>query len=130
MILALPILLAILCSCEPERVLPKPLIVDGVYTVKEANQAQNYLLTLKKKENQTNRVTVENLANLIKNPLEATVSGNKLIIYEQPFVNYLGDQYTITGEGEVYENTLRLRYTIKGYNGYNGSVLAQKQADE
>lgn len=125
----LPAALLLLSSCEPDPLVIPDVHIDGVYTVQEAQQADNYLLTLQKKPENPNRFTIENLANLIKNPLEGIVSGKKLVIYDQAFTNYLGDQYTISGEGEVINNTLYMRYKIEGYNGYAGSVFAKKQVD-
>ncbi|MFC5408711.1 hypothetical protein ACFPMF_05295 [Larkinella bovis] len=126
----IPVLSALfltLASCGTEEVPAKEKNFDGVYTVQEVKTADNYLLTVAKKADKANTVTIANLANLIKTPLEATISGHDLIIREQGFTNYLGDQYTVSGQGEMVENTLILRYTLKGHNGYTGSVFARKQ---
>ncbi|MFD1142898.1 hypothetical protein ACFQ4C_17360 [Larkinella insperata] len=121
-------LLLSLSSCETEQI-AKPILVDfdGTYTVQEAKSDDNYLLILHKKEDKSNTLLIENLANLVKSPLEARTSGNRLIIGEQTFTNTLGARYTILGDGKIVDNVLTLHYKIKGYNGYNGAVYAKKQ---
>lgn len=126
----MPAVLLSLSSCDtPERVVMPETVFDGVFTVQEADPKNNYLLTLRKSTEKANTFLVENLANLVKNPIEAHSSGVNLLIEDQAFINYLGDQYTISGEGELVDETLVLRYTIKGHNGYAGSVFAKKQVD-
>lgn len=128
--LFLPAVLFSLSSCKtPDPVVMPETVFDGVFTVQEANPKDNYLLTLRKSTEKPNTFLVENLANLVKTPIEAKSSGVNLLIEDQAFINYLGDQYTISGEGELIDETLVLRYTINGYNGYAGSVFAKKQAD-
>ncbi|GAB3920858.1 hypothetical protein GCM10028804_15700 [Larkinella terrae] len=126
----LPVAFLLLSSCDtPEPVVVPPTEFDGVFTVQEVNPKDNYLLTVRKSTEKPNTFLIENLANLVKNPIEATASGVYLVIGDQAFINYLGDQYTISGEGEMVNETLILRYTIKGYNGYAGSVFAKKQVN-
>ncbi|GAB3330885.1 hypothetical protein GCM10027299_36220 [Larkinella ripae] len=116
-----------LSSCETTELARPAANFDGIYTVREAQDSEDYLLTLHNKADKANAVTIENLANLIKTPLEGEVQGVHLVIKEQPFVNYLGDQYTITGDGKMVNDVLVLHYTIKGFNGYAGAVFAKKQ---
>jgi hypothetical protein len=125
----LPVALLSLSSCEPEKVATPEISYDGIFTVQEANPKDNYLLTLSKKADKANTYAIENLANLVKTPIEGITSGGKLIISEQAFTNYLGDQYTISGDGEIQGETLMLHYSIKGHNGYAGAVFARKQVD-
>ncbi|GAB3900908.1 hypothetical protein GCM10028803_24630 [Larkinella knui] len=116
------------CTTPTEVILPQTAF-DGTFTVQESNPKDNYLLTLRKNPEKANTFTIENLANLVKNPLEGKATGKRLVIKQQAFTNYLGDQYTISGEGEMVDETLILHYTIKGYNGYAGAVFAKKQVD-
>ena len=127
--LILPAVFLCLSSCEPSEVVVSETVFDGIFTVQEANPKDSYLLTLRKNPDKVNTFTIENLANLVKDPLEAKASGVKLLIEDQAFTNYLGDKYTISGEGELVDETLILRYSINGHNGYAGSVFAKKQGD-
>ncbi|RAK00070.1 hypothetical protein LX87_01768 [Larkinella arboricola] len=118
-----------LSSCETAKIVnPATTDFDGMYAVQETRPEDNYLLVLHKKADKPNTITLENLANLVKSPLEARTSGNRLFIAEQAFTNNLGAQYTISGDGKIIDNVLTLHYTIKGYNGYSGAVYAKKQA--
>ncbi|WP_138990367.1 hypothetical protein [Larkinella sp. C7] len=127
--LILPFALTTLSSCEPDAVVIPEIEYGGIFTVQEADPKESYLLTLRKNPEKAKTFTIENLANLVKEPLQATVTNNKLVIVDQAFTNYLGDKYTISGEGELIDETLVLRYSINGHNGYAGSVFAKKQGD-
>ena len=127
--LILPLALVSLSSCEPDEIVVPETEYGGVFTVQESNPKDSYLLTLRKNPENAKSITIENLANLVKEPLQATVTNNKLVIVDQAFTNYLGDKYTISGEGELIDETLVLRYSINGHNGYAGSVFAKKQGD-
>lgn len=125
----LPALLLTLGSCETgPTVTPTPVDFDGTYAVQESKAEDSYVLTLHKKADKLNVLTLENLANLVKSPLEVRSAGDKLLIAEQSFTSTIGTQYTISGDGKLTGDVLTLHYTIKGYNGYNGAVYAKKQA--
>ena len=124
----LPALLLALSSCETEQSInPATADFDGTYAVQETKPEDNYQLILHRKVDKPNTLTIENLANLVKSPLEARTSGTRLLIGEQAFFNDLGMQYTISGDGKISNNVLTLHYTIKGHNGYSGAVYAKKQ---
>ncbi|MGA0556860.1 hypothetical protein ACO2Q8_09440 [Larkinella sp. VNQ87] len=116
-------------ACETAETVRPETPFDGIYTVQEAQPADHYLLTLKKSTDKTGTYSIENLANLVKGPLEAQVSGSHLVIKDQAYTNYLGDKYIITGDGKMAGDILILHYNIKGHNGYEGAVFAKKQVD-
>jgi hypothetical protein len=118
-------LLACLTACNKDKDAVAPAApFAGRYDAQKQDESR-YTMTLENKDGA--RFQIQNFADFLYVPLEATAAGDKLTIPTQSFASSSGKKLTISGTATLVNDELRIEYTASGFANYEDSIVAKRK---